>query len=263
MTNSMKTEQGMLRFVINLDHSVQRWESIKNKLDKFNIYYERVSAVDGRKLDINKLGVIAKVNNLLCQREITPGEIGCFLSHRMCWEKLSASNYDFALIMEDDILFSDRAGKYISNTTWIPQGIDLIQLSTLFSKPYSAKVGNIHTLNASEQLIHPLSPVPWGTQAYLISRKAAQEAVRMSEKICAPVDDFLFNPLSLYALKFPVFRLNPAIITHDDLDIYKSTLSLSPSQKFKTKNNLITLALKCMFAIYLKIYAKNKTLYFL
>jgi glycosyl transferase family 25 len=32
-----------------------------------------------------------------------PGEVGCFLSHRRCWQRIVDSDWDYALIVEDDL----------------------------------------------------------------------------------------------------------------------------------------------------------------
>ncbi|TDK46248.1 glycosyltransferase family 25 protein [Antarcticimicrobium luteum] len=34
---------------------------------------------------------------------MSPGEIGCFLSHRRCWRRILAEGWDYALIVEDDL----------------------------------------------------------------------------------------------------------------------------------------------------------------
>ena len=39
----------MLRFVINLDCSIDRWNAIEKRLNSLNITAKRISAVDGRK----------------------------------------------------------------------------------------------------------------------------------------------------------------------------------------------------------------------
>ena len=47
------------------------------------------------------------------QRQMTMGEVGCFLSHYRIWEKMIANNQKEVLIIEDDIrfetYFTDRA----------------------------------------------------------------------------------------------------------------------------------------------------------
>ncbi|MDF1717062.1 MAG: glycosyltransferase family 25 protein [Antarcticimicrobium sp.] len=34
---------------------------------------------------------------------LSPGEIGCFLSHRRCWRRILAEGWEYALIVEDDL----------------------------------------------------------------------------------------------------------------------------------------------------------------
>lgn len=34
---------------------------------------------------------------------LSPGEVGCFLSHRRCWQRIVDSDWEYALIVEDDL----------------------------------------------------------------------------------------------------------------------------------------------------------------
>lgn len=257
----------MLKLVINLDRSTERWESMRIKLGQLKITANRVPAIEGKKLDKNTLSKITAKNlmqRIICPRELTLGEIGCFLSHRICWKRLVSSDENFALIMEDDIVFSDRATSYLLNPKWILPNIHLVQLSTLVPSPHEATVDKLITLSNGDELLHIRKPIPWGTQAYIISREAAENALKMSACIGIPVDDFLFNPLSKFAQKYPSYRLNPSIITHDDLNLYPSTLdtnSLKNNRDYTAVDSLRIL-LKFLNSFRTKMHSQQKILYF-
>lgn len=70
--------------LINLPRHTQRFEEVKRQLDLANIHFERVQAVDGRAMSVSdrQLNVTALGRLLL-----TPGMVGCFLSHRRCWQE--------------------------------------------------------------------------------------------------------------------------------------------------------------------------------
>lgn len=257
----------MLKLVINLDRSTERWVSMRNKLSQLKITADRVSAVEGKKLDKNTLSEITTkslMQKMICPRELTLGEIGCFLSHRNCWERLLSSDENFALIMEDDIVFSNRATQYLLNSKWILPNTHLIQLSTLIPSPHKATVDKLITLSCGDELLHVRKPIPWGTQAYIISREAAESAIRMSTRIGIPVDDFLFNPLSEFSQKYPSYRLNPSVITHDDLNLYPSTLDTNLVKKHRnyTLVDGLRLFLKCLKSLHITSRFKQRILYF-
>ena len=121
----------MLRLVINLDRSKERLKRISDSLMNFGLRFSRVQAVDGRLLseaEIKQL-VIPKWKRQLFFRELTRTEVGCCLSHRKCWKMLVESAEEWALVLEDDCIFSNGAASFLDNEKWIPETVKLCQLS--------------------------------------------------------------------------------------------------------------------------------------
>lgn len=202
---------------------------MKTILSAINLEVERIEAVDGTVMSEDELkGYVASlsdISKIICPRALSSGEVGAFLSHRKCWEKLVNSKENWALIMEDDIQLSSQAKNYLSNSDWIPNGLDVIQLF-VFRKRWKAKVDRKEfRITTQVCLQHPYKPSPIGAQAYFISRKAAEEALRLGREVMAPVDEFLFNPISDFARNFPVYRLNPAVVMPLD-ERFRSTIGV-------------------------------------
>lgn len=106
-------------FVINLDESVDRMAFMKEQLDRLGLKFERIAAVDGRRLTAAE---ISKAYSpfwswLLLGRFMTAGELGCAMSHRLAREKIVSENIPWALILEDDV----RIG------TDLPSALDAIR----------------------------------------------------------------------------------------------------------------------------------------
>lgn len=206
----------MLRFVINLDSSIDRWKNIKKRLDDLGITAERISAVDGRKKSDPEIRDILYPMNYeyryLFPRLLSKAEIGCFLSHRKCWQKLVDSDDEWALIMEDDLIISDRAPFYMKDTSWLPKDIKICQLSTheknwkLWTKKETIKLSN------NDEIIEPLDKAH-GTQCYVISKEVAIASLKYSEKLLAPVDDYLFSPYFEINRLFGTHRIQPTVVT--------------------------------------------------
>ena len=113
----------MLRFVINLDSSKDRLVSISQRLNELGIPFERIPAVNGRTLSDQQISQITYPydhfeSKVRFTRELTKGEVGCFLSHRKCWERLLESEEEWALIMEDDINISNMPLEDIISTIY-------------------------------------------------------------------------------------------------------------------------------------------------
>lgn len=71
---------------------------------------EVVPAVDGRKLDLEDMlaqGVLKRDKHL--QRDLTPGEVGCYLGHVRIWNSMVKQKLNHALICEDDIVWRSDA----------------------------------------------------------------------------------------------------------------------------------------------------------
>ncbi len=84
-------------YLINLDRATERLKLMEQEFDKNDVTYERVVAVDAKKLT-NDLYLIDNKYD----RDFVPGEIGCYLSHVKALQTFLSSDYQFAVILEDD-----------------------------------------------------------------------------------------------------------------------------------------------------------------
>lgn len=210
----------MLRIFINLQRSKDRRENLQNRLAQLNLDFKRCDAVDAKKLSSDFCAKIQYSKNDFFvrsryTRQLTAPEIACFLSHRECWKQLVDSNEEYATILEDALVISDRASKYLNNEQWIPKNLGICRLSCYEPMTNHIISKNQIKLDAQSRLIIQLKPKPLGTQGYIISKEAAQLALALSKKIPCPVDDFLFTPFFEMSQHFPAWQLDPCIITRD------------------------------------------------
>jgi glycosyl transferase family 25 len=98
-------------FIINLPRSIRRRALMMYQMGKMNIRnFQFVKAVDGGSLDLNKM----KEDGLLQWddwnlRDLTPGEVGCCLSHINVWKMALEQDFKRILICEDDIVWRPDA----------------------------------------------------------------------------------------------------------------------------------------------------------
>lgn len=198
----------MKRYLINMDRSTDRLDIMNKRLLELGLDFERVSAVEGAKLSVAELSRVS-APNWKYPNKLTPGEIGCFLSHKKCWELFLASDEDWALVLEDDSAFAARAKEYLLSTEWIPSECQLIQFSYTPDTTYSDKT--IELPNGSH-LVRVKHSAPCGTYAYLISREAAQIALSCAEKVEGPIDNFLFGMFFDFPKKVNNWRLQECVV---------------------------------------------------
>lgn len=102
-------------FVINLENSTERKKFMKHQLDALGLDHEFFPAVDGRKLSGEDMKQMCDLEVVKAWADLlTPGMIGCSLSHYHVYKKMIEENIDLALILEDDTRLSSQVPFLIS-----------------------------------------------------------------------------------------------------------------------------------------------------
>ena len=116
-------------YFINLDRSPARREWMESQLTEISANFERIPAVDGSSLASEEYE--AAVNwEELGPKGLTRGEVGCFLSHRLAWQRIAAASERFGVVLEDDILISKNGDRFLNDDSWIPEGTAQVRLET-------------------------------------------------------------------------------------------------------------------------------------
>lgn len=94
----------MKTFVISMRSAVDRCKFMQEQLSALGMDFEIFPAVDGRRLSQEELTTCCdfKWMRRYCGRVLTPGEIGCALSHIGIYRKIVDEQLPYALILEDD-----------------------------------------------------------------------------------------------------------------------------------------------------------------
>lgn len=132
-----------------------------------------VDGVNGETLDLPALERAGTVKHFSQLNRLTRGQVGCFLSHRMAWERIANGTAEHGFVMEDDCDFRpsrknlqliETALAEIKDIAW-----DLLYVSR--NPAYCKKVQRV-----SEHVVQVGDT--WGLIAYVLTRKAAQELLR-------------------------------------------------------------------------------------
>ena len=96
-------------FVINLNESTERLERLKSEFERIGLDFERIPAVDGRKLSENQIleHYSSKLNRKKYFVPLSKPEIGLYMSHLKACEKIISESLDFGIILEDDIVLKE------------------------------------------------------------------------------------------------------------------------------------------------------------
>ncbi len=170
--------------VISLEGSVNRQQKVKAELDKTNLNWHFLDAIRGSALTSNpKEYQPEKVKNLL-GFELTPNELGCFLSHKKAWQECVQKNIP-TIIFEDDFCLLPHFEKAIHFLVNESNSWNAVRLQGLSDVPQEqVKSGGEFSLvrNLGDAV---------GATAYLLKPSAAKVLIDASCDIYEPLDHFL------------------------------------------------------------------------
>jgi len=198
---------------INLDRREDRKQHTLEQLNKINWQgkVERISAVDGRSLDLNSVKSLLSDRsyneaNDTTKRNFAPGSymtrgaIGCALSHRTCYEKIRDGNDQYVLIIEDDDLFDDdfnnKLNKVMNDLINLPE-YDILYLGYHESK-------NPEKIT---ELISSPKGIVFGTYAMIINKRCIPTLMKLF-----PLQGQIDSQLSRFYSELTVYTLDKPII---------------------------------------------------
>ena len=158
---------------INLDRSKKRRTYMQKLLKCVNIKNERISAIDGKLIDVEN--VIKKLNK---KKEMSLGEIGCTLSHIKAINSLKNEKGNYFMVCEDDIAFDNL--KYFNKFNFQK----IIESSPEFDLLILHKISK----NLEDDFTKWNKKI-YSTACYIISRKGVNKLI----KTCEYIDDNNFN----------------------------------------------------------------------
>lgn len=221
----------MMIYCINLKRSLERREKMAAELKKLALPHEFIDAVDGRVLSASERDVVYSSwrTRFRHGKDLTPGELGCVMSHLKFFQKIIETN-EVGFVLEDDVAFWDgaraafeKAEKFLLEA----KGPTLVQLPGLERDVRRAKDGQDGLVKV---------PAAIGTYAYGINPEAARLLLRAFSPIKMPIDKYDYL-IKHYGLNFFVY---PEIVLKVDME-GDSTVGLD---RFVTFSGIKKLAYK-------------------
>lgn len=207
-------------YVINLESSKERYEYIKDNIASLGFPQLRIDAVDGRKMSKSEIDAKVDIEKYKSFSKSLPnvGTIGCYLSHVHVWEEFLRSEFEFAIIFEDDISFDPQKVRSVID--------DLLEVSALWDvvtleQKHRGLPLTIKKFKNDQELVVYLAEVTH-SGAYIINRKAAANLLKKALPIRIPLDHYFTRGWEL-DLRFTGIE-NPRLIkqTFGESDIGKT-----------------------------------------
>ena len=187
-------------FAINLDRSPDRWATIDRYFGKLPWPLYRTPAIDARRdpdaaLAVRGQKIILPPDgvgwNPYRFRIFSLVEEACLASHLSAWRQFLASGHERGLILEDDaepqVGFEQAVGALLGEGP----PIDIVKLEGIPRSGGRLAIP-IRPLGRNNMLVRSLRPRSGGA-AYILTRQAAERLLEKIDKLCMPVDDFLWS----------------------------------------------------------------------
>lgn len=201
-------------YVCHYTKLIERVPILNNELSKYSLEVDWVTEYD--KEDINIEDIKSKMINIDKplglggiheHRNLRLSELSLILKHNYAFEDIVKNNYKYALILEDDVVFSDDfINRFNYQMSDFDTDFDLIWIGTCCDLKASNVISGKYLYN------HPGSRC---THAYIISNKCAIKMIEFLKINNYPMD-FAFNR-AIMELGFNNYWMEPALIFQNQL----------------------------------------------
>lgn len=232
--------------VINLAEKKERWHRMLNLAEETGITLNRVEAFSPNTIPVKT--AFSEVFNCY----LSPQQLGCYFSHRETWKRIAEGLSDFAVVLEDDAVFSTDLVSFVEKLKEKPFDFDIIRLEETYkgdsftSDAALIKIGNI-TLG---RIYSPSQ----GAGAIVVSKKGAKKLLNIAQPVL-PVDELLFNKYSPIWEKLQNYQVREVLVWQllsfglDKVPGFESSLSSPVKKKTKKKKSLKTSIKKLIIKI--------------
>jgi GR25 family glycosyltransferase involved in LPS biosynthesis len=210
--------------VLNLKSSTARRAHIGARLDDLMIEYRFYDAIDGRLLPPRELERLAPRADLLFDRPLTAGEIGCAATHLGAIRQLADEDHDFVCVMEDDAeLTSADIPRFLEPQTLA--ALPPFDVLHMVSDPARWKMPAWRIATLHGHGIYAMARPGWGMQGQIFSRGGLRKIASQVSVIRAPIDFVLYHDCHVRSLR--ILEIRPGLIAHDMKLIYTELQALS------------------------------------
>lgn len=236
-------------FIINLEQDIEKRQKITALCESLGLNYEIIKAVYGKALgeDEIKNNTYPKEEQLkLFKRTLSLGEIGCAMSHRLCYQKIIEQNLEDAIILEDDAIFDENLLEFLKYKNEFPKDLELLLLGhqrQIYSDD-GFRIESPFSLRFNKKILNwnlkRLVGRGNGAYGYYITNNGAQKLFKAMNKFHLPADLYTSNEtfINLYAI-YPILIKLGIINTSSTQENFKNKKRSKISKYFKLLKNKI------------------------
>lgn len=169
--------------LINLSASTGRLDDARRQFADAGLRFERIEAVDGRRMGEAEIAALCPDNSDSFYSALTPGEVGCYLSHLAALRTMVSRGLPTAVVFEDD--FRLLPGFVPCLRELLALGDGLPDLVKLYGARRRGEV--VRRLGCGAALVRSSSP-PICSTSTLWTLRGARKMLAASASLRRPVD---------------------------------------------------------------------------
>ena len=198
--------------VVSLERAGDRRAFVERTFRDADLPFEIVPAVDAQELSSADIARYSSRRAMYeYGRELSRGVLACSLSHLRALQRVVDERLPEVVVFEDDTRPLPAFADILKARDSFPAGWDIVTFHSLFEGasavplPQEPLVGEFRLCRYRR--------TPMGTQAYLITNRAAKRVLEVADPIGLPADEILFRarPAAL-----DVYGVDPAPVVHED-----------------------------------------------
>lgn len=205
----MNTSKTIKVIAITLKKETKRRIFIRKQLNDIDLDVSFFDAINGVKErvffhpDYNSFK-----RRLFYGKDLTEGEIGCFLSHRAVIQKIVSEKIEYCLVLEDDAVLLKNFSLILSSLLNCSYPWDFVRF---LGKPKIEKLTQRKLLKLFENYyLTRLATSPGGAYAYFITYAGAKKLLKALNEIYQPIDSIMGHP---WKSGLEVLTVQPAVAT--------------------------------------------------
>lgn len=170
-------------YVINLPASADRRSSMERQAGALGLRFRFFEAVNGRQPHPLFSHVAEKKRLLRKGRPFRPGEIGCWASHYLLWQRCVESGQPM-IVLEDDIAIDPALPAFLADLRQLPADVGYFRLHAADrpSEPWRC---------VGDHVLHRYWRSPLCTFGYYLAPEAAARFLRHADEWVVAVDDYM------------------------------------------------------------------------
>lgn len=191
----MKSSHKVMCLLINVDSATDRLQEAKSQLDKQDLHWERLEAVTPKSEEFSLPEAGSK-----WYRELTNGEVACYLSHRKAWRKAIDAEVDYLIVLEDDLVIDGPLKKITDEIIEADMSWDMVKL---FETRKSRR--ELRSLDSGVKIVDtPTMPI--ATTGYIVKVSSLPRLLESTKQFSRPIDVEL---KSYWELNLRIYSIYP------------------------------------------------------